>query len=71
MMIIMCHVNHNLLDKLPYIISDDSSMFFFFFMNMIRLCLGVILLYPLFFLGYGTHSNLNLSYYFPLILVVN
>ena len=31
MMIIMCHVNHNLLDKLPYIISDDSSMFFFFF----------------------------------------
>ena len=30
MMIIICHMNHNLLDKLPHIISDNSSMFFYF-----------------------------------------
>ena len=30
MMIIICHMNHNLLDKLPHIISDNLSMFFYF-----------------------------------------
>ena len=29
-MIIICHMNHNLLDKLPHIISDNLSMFFYF-----------------------------------------